>query len=321
MDLSTKCLMSVFKTIQTLGTQGIPIRKHNAENDNLKNVLALKIDGDSDMQNWYKSRKTTWMSPDIQNEIIEMFGKETLQKVVERIKLSQYFGIIADETCDSSAIEQLSVCFRHVDQNFTIYEDFVGLYSLDACNAEFIYKVLMDITVRLELPMDQCRGQCYDGAATMSGVKTGVATRTSLVEPRALPTHCHMHSLNLSVQETVAAIPFIRDFMSLFQDLVVFIRDSQKRMAEIKKLAEDHGCALTSVRPLCPTKMTVKFDAISGFDSQAEVVSDFLDDLQISGNTTMIRSKADLDFQSRSTHSNFGLHYWFAKSYLRKLIV
>ena len=39
----------------------------------------------------------------------------------------------------------------------------------------------------------------------MSGIRSGVATKISLLEPRALYTHCYGHVLNLAVQDGIKA--------------------------------------------------------------------------------------------------------------------
>ena len=51
----------------------------------------------------------------------------------------------------------------------------------------------------MNLSVSNCRGQCYDGASNMSGVRQGTATQFLLQEPRALYNHCHGHTLNLAV--------------------------------------------------------------------------------------------------------------------------
>ena len=45
--------------------------------------------------------------------------------------------------------------------------------------------------------MSDCRGQCYDGAANMSGSKSGVAMQFRSEETRATFIHCYGHALNL----------------------------------------------------------------------------------------------------------------------------
>ena len=52
----------------------------------------------------------------------------------------------------------------------------------------------------MNLSMNMCRAQCYDGAANMKRV----ATMVKEIEPRSL---YHGHSLNLAVADVIKKIP------------------------------------------------------------------------------------------------------------------
>ena len=113
------------------------------------------------------------------------------------------FSIMVDETSDISNTEQLVFCLRCVDEDLTTHEEFIGLYDMDSTTAENITRVIQDILLRLLLQMSSCHGQCYDGAGSMAGCRTGVATTIQQQEPRALYMHCYGHALNLAVQDSV----------------------------------------------------------------------------------------------------------------------
>ena len=83
-----------------------------------------------------------------------------------------------------------------------MHEEFIGLYSPDLTSAESIVATIKDVLLRMNLRIENCRGQCYDGASNMSGVKSGVAAKILHLEYRALYTHCYGHTLNLAVQES-----------------------------------------------------------------------------------------------------------------------
>lgn len=76
-----------------------------------------------------------------------------------------------------SSKEQLSICFRVVNDDFEIEEYFLGLYETPFTNANTLYKVLKDVFLKCELDINLLRGQCYDGAANVSGVLTGLQKR------------------------------------------------------------------------------------------------------------------------------------------------
>lgn len=47
--------------------------------------------------------------------------------------------------------------------------------ELHSTTAEAIANTLKDCLLRFNLPLADCRGQCYDGASVMAGCKSGVA--------------------------------------------------------------------------------------------------------------------------------------------------
>ena len=53
------------------------------------------------------------------------------------------------------------------------------------------------------------RGQGYDGAANMTGAKSGVQKRIRDIQPKAVYTHWAGHSLNLVIVSS-CSIPIIR---------------------------------------------------------------------------------------------------------------
>lgn len=55
------------------------------------------------------------------------------------------------------------------------------MVELKGTKADNITNALKDILVRLQLPLADCRGQCYDGASVMAGVKSGVAVQIKKV--------------------------------------------------------------------------------------------------------------------------------------------
>ena len=121
-----------------------------------------------------------------------------LRNIVGCIQNGVWYSIMTDEVTDSSNKEQLIICLRWVDNHLNPHEDFTGLYSVDQTLAH----VIKDTLIRLNLKLN-CRSKCYDGAANMSGIRSGVATQISAMESRALFTHCYGHSLDLAACDTI----------------------------------------------------------------------------------------------------------------------
>ena len=81
--------------------------------------------------------------------------------------------------------------------------DSIAAYQTDSITAASLLKIIEDTLLHLNLKLEMCHGQCYDGASVMSGVKNGIAKRISDKEPRVVFTHCYGHALNLAVGDTV----------------------------------------------------------------------------------------------------------------------
>ena len=82
---------------------------------------------------------------------------------------AQWFSFIVDEATDVSQKEQMPVCIRWVDEDFTIHEDPLELIHLPNTDAETLTSAIKDCLIRFSLTITQCRGQAFDGASSMSG--------------------------------------------------------------------------------------------------------------------------------------------------------
>ena len=83
---------------------------------------------DKSLINWLERHKgNKYTSPEIQNEMIEVMTLGILKEVSENIKNAKFFTIMADETADVANKEQVVICFRWVDDDLNVHEDFVGM--------------------------------------------------------------------------------------------------------------------------------------------------------------------------------------------------
>ena len=181
-----------------------------------------------------------------------------LRNISETIQKASYFAIMADEVTDSSNKEQVVICFRTVDEHFEAHEEFVGLYQVDSIVSSSIVEVLKDAILRLNLAMSSCRGQCYDGAANMAGIRNGVAVQMCAEEPRATYTHCYGHALNLAASDTVKKNKILRDVLDTVFEITKLLKFSPKRDALFTKLKQEITPGTPGFRTLCPTRWTVR---------------------------------------------------------------
>ena len=131
----------------------------------------------------------------------------------------------------------------------------------------------------MNLDLKKCRGQCYDGAANMSGKHTGVAKQISDEEPRALYIHCYGHVLSLSVKDAIALIKCMSDGLDISKEIINLIKKSPKRDSLLHKIQknisdEDDDVPTIGIRKMCPTRWTVKADAIESILSNYNILQD-----------------------------------------------
>ena len=100
-------------------------------------------------------------------------GKTILRDIVNEVSSAQWYAIIADEATDVSGMEQVSVSVCWVDNCYEVHEDLLGLKELPDTKAVTIHREVKDVLIRCPLSISHCRGQAYDGASNMSGIRNG----------------------------------------------------------------------------------------------------------------------------------------------------
>jgi hypothetical protein len=109
------------------------------------------------------------------------------------------------------------------------------------------------------LTLEKLRGQGKDGAATVSGVYSGMQARIKEIQPRAIYVHCASHNLNLVLNDCIKAIPQLCNFYSLLEREYMFFGNSIERW----KLLSREGTISTSLKRLCPTRWSSRNGALN----------------------------------------------------------
>jgi len=71
---------------------------------------------------------------------------------------------MANECTDCSNKEDFAINLHWVDSKMQDHTDFIGLYAMDAIDTNSLLAFsIKDVLIRMNLPLRNCRGQCYDG--------------------------------------------------------------------------------------------------------------------------------------------------------------
>ncbi|XP_053406304.1 zinc finger MYM-type protein 1-like [Mercenaria mercenaria] len=215
---------------------------------------------------------------------------------------------MADETTDVSNREQFVLVLRHVDDDLIAHELFFGLYKVDSIDSDILTKIIEDCLLRMNLSVNNCRGQCYDGASNMSGAKNGVAKKISDKEQTAVYTHCYGHALNLAVGDTVKRSKIMRDALDTTYEMSKLVKFSPKRDSLFERLKQELAPETPGFRTLCPTRWTVRANNLQSVVDNYEVLQDLLGESysSVKETDTGARNKG-VDAQMKSFDFLFGV--------------
>ena len=117
---------------------------------------------------------------------------------------------------------------RFLDSTKTVTEEFVGFYLCeDGTTGAAIKDLIIGAVADLGLSMDDCHGQCYDGAGNMSGHLNGASSLIRAEHDKAIYVHCMNHRLNLCVADT-CKLPLVRNMMDVVRKLSEVLDNSSK---------------------------------------------------------------------------------------------
>ena len=272
MNENKHIMRQIVRAIIYLAKQGLPFRGNNEDLSLCKNpgnfLALLKNYAETDdilhrHLNNPRSKNATYISPRSQNDIINVIGNDIiLDGIVTEVKSAKFFSVLADEV-SSHNVEHLPICLRFVDGECNIREEFISFVKLERVRAVDIADAIIQ---NLGLSLQYLRGQGYDGAATMSGERSGVQARIHERQPKALYTHCAGHSLNLAVLNSCSILP-IKNCIDQIKSFTLWIKHSDKREGLLKAIVEKgtHPSTRSPLLNVCITRWVENIDGWERF--------------------------------------------------------
>ncbi|XP_077967726.1 zinc finger MYM-type protein 1-like [Styela clava] len=276
-----RIMTSIVKTVMFCASGNIPLRGHSGDSGNFVSLLLFRIDaGDEDLKRHFArmAGNAKYTSPMIQNEILKVASNMIVQDIVMEANKS-FVSVIADESCDISGKEQLSIVLRYV-KGGEVCECFTGLVEMDSVSAESISSNILTHLSGIGVDLQKLVGQGYDGATTMAGHVSGVQKRIRDKYPRAIFVHCASHCSNLVINDQ-SKVAIIRSTCDIIRETIRFFRESPKRRA---------GLGI-NIPLFCPTRWSEKYKSIRIFKCNFKRVLEALDSLARDANSET-RAKA-----------------------------
>ncbi|KAJ8044920.1 Zinc finger MYM-type protein 1 [Holothuria leucospilota] len=179
-ELKKNCMIfiKILEHVKFLSRLGLAFQR-NEECGNFLQLLNLRATDDPHVCDWKTKKRDKYTSHDIQNEIVRIMATDILRDIPDSISDAKFFSVLVDDECtDASNKEQLTICLRWTDQALEPNEDFVGFYEIPNITANTIVGAIKDVLIRLNLSLNNCRGQRFDVGGPMAGSRNGFAAQT-----------------------------------------------------------------------------------------------------------------------------------------------
>ena len=197
--------------------------------------MNLRAPDNASISRYYSNREKSfnYVSAAYQNTFIHLLSNQVRSKICNSVRGAKMYAIIVDESQDISRHEH-AIVLRFVDDKFNIVESFLGFYPTDQTDGESMFNLIKTALVSAGLCIADVRAQCYDGAANMRGLYSGVAARFKQENPLSFYVHCYAHVLNLCIVDACSSVAVIRNAFGVMSSLHNLLEASAKRHANLR---------------------------------------------------------------------------------------
>lgn len=228
------------------GTHDLALRGKASNEGNFKDLLKFRIQArDSTLKQHFEEgpRNAQYTSVRTENEIIKICEEIIANDIVSKTNASKCFSILADETSDIAGVEQLSLSVRFANfdnDKLVIREEFLGFVILKKFDAQSISEAILEKCESLNLNMEYCIGQGYDGCSAMAGKENGVKNIIQRKYSNIHFVHFSSYRLNLVVHDlnklkleirntSKRNISKIRNTIGTIKEIINFFKESNIR--------------------------------------------------------------------------------------------
>ncbi|KAL4089149.1 hypothetical protein QTP88_024217 [Uroleucon formosanum] len=257
-----KCILD---SLLYCARQSIAVRGHREDEDssnkgNFLELLTLRANDNDIIQRYFIEKEKTfrYVSGDYTNTFLEYLPNIVIKNIIENVIAAGIFSIIVDETQDLSRHEQVAIIIRYATKDLSPAEVFLGFYKTETTDGETLSMLIKSTLVSHGLKIENIRGQCYDGAASMRGSYRSIR--------------------NLAKQ-----VSYVRNVFGTLNTLHNFIGASSKRHAIFEKMYSVLNVSTCdgpkTLKSLSDTRWSCRLDALKAVLLNFQTVVSTLEDI------------------------------------------
>jgi len=141
-------------------------------------------------------------------------------------------------------------------------EEYTGLYLVLSTQASILHSVIRDVLQKINLTITKLRGQCYDGAISMYGIRSGVAKKILEEVSRTVFTHCYGYVLNIACSDGVKGCKSMKNALDTAYEIIMLVKKSSHHEAMLQNIKQHMEEDSPGIRVLGPTRWTVCAQAL-----------------------------------------------------------
>lgn len=156
--------------------------------------------------------------------------KQVLVEIIHRIKEAKYFSISINSIADVLHTDQHTFIVLYVTPSGCIEERFLTLMPIQS-HKRVTYWTVLAVLEEMGIDIKDCRGQCYDNAANMSGTYKGLQACIKEINPLTEWVTYAVHTLNLVGVNSATALR--QDFPFSFVQMLFMLASKSPSLWQI----------------------------------------------------------------------------------------
>ncbi|XP_046844762.1 52 kDa repressor of the inhibitor of the protein kinase-like [Xenia sp. Carnegie-2017] len=192
----------------------------------------------------------------------------------------------------------MSLVLRFVDEEFNIREEFFRFIhcSEDMSGKDLASVILKCLNEELNLNIQDCRGQGYDGTGAVAGCINGLAARIKNLNEKAIYTHCFSHRLNLIIFGT-CAVQYVRNVLEHVKEVANFFNSSQCRQLILAKCIGERcpDSEKKRLKSACKTRGVERITSLDTFEELYVAIVFSLEEMSFNVEVTQLLQSSSND--------------------------
>ena len=118
--MNQRILLTILSKIRFHGRQAIPLRSECDEsNSNFQQLLHLRAEDNTKLNEWMQIKTDTYTSPEIQNEMTKIISLQILHGIAAEIQSASLFTLMVGEATDVSICSKIVI--RWVSYDWEVF--------------------------------------------------------------------------------------------------------------------------------------------------------------------------------------------------------